>query len=178
MVGIVIQLEDLARLSEETRAELLRLFGEAEPRAAAAAAPPPRRDPEADVPYPLSVREAKELVRGLSESSRGVLRLFCRRFDGRVGRADLRALLAETGHADSQRLRKAISGITRRLRTVTGDKQAWLLDWNDEDWRWDPQRRVYTEGEYFIPRPAIVSLCQAFGLEEEPHGNRTGERTS
>lgn len=170
MVGLVIALEDFDRLSPATRAELMALFG-AGPAAGntAVAVPAPLEaaglSSEEDAPYPLNPREAKELLRGLSHGSRGVLRLFCQNFDGRVGRVSLEELLRATGHKDSQSLRKAISGITRRLRTVTGDKKAWILDWRDEDWQWDEAKKTYVAGAYFIDSPAIRSLCHAFGTE-------------
>jgi len=174
MIGIVIDSEHFMRLSEATRRELTAFFGqEFSPPARPEAPGVGTWDPNSDDPYPLSLREAKELVRGLSEPSRAVLRLFCEHYDGEVGRAGLEELLALTGHADSQRLRKSIAGITRRLRTVTGHKQAWLIDWLDEDWVWDAEKRGYVRGEYRIARPAIEALCQAF--HGEP-GREQGSR--
>lgn len=177
MVSLVISEEDFARLSPDTRRELLSFFG-MEDRAAgeggAKQAPLPAGqtvgqaagqawDPDGDTPYPLNPREAKELIRGLSPNSRAILKVFCQNSDGRIGRASLEELLAVSGHSDAQRLMKAIPGITRRLRTVTNNREAWLIDWFDEDWDWDDAAKVWNKGAYFIPAPAIQALCQAFG---------------
>ncbi len=177
MVSLVISEEDFTRLSPETRQELLSFFAPGEaatgnasakalpqgssPNAAAAAGQ--AWDPDGDTPYPLNPREAKELIRGLSPSSRAILKTFCQHSDGKVGRAKLEELLEVSGHSDPQRLMKAIPGITRRLRTVTNNREAWLIDWFDEDWEWDDAGKTWTKGAYFIPAPAIQALCQAFG---------------
>ena len=173
MVSLVISEEDFARLSPDTRRELLSFFGMegrlrdgegATPAASAASHSSGQAwDPDGDTPYPLQPREAKELIRGLSPSSRAILKTFCQNSDGRVGRAGLEELLGVSGHSDPQRLMKAIPGITRRLRTVTNNREAWLIDWFDEDWEWDDAAKTWTKGVYFIPAPAIQALCQAFG---------------
>ncbi|MEX0922823.1 MAG: hypothetical protein WD489_07090 [Rhodovibrionaceae bacterium] len=177
MVSLVISEEDFTRLSAETRQELLSFFGMAEAPMINGGAKPASQaqghtagqsvgqawDPDGDTPYPLNPREAKELIRGLSPSSRAILKTFCQHSDGKMGRADLGELLAVSGHKDPQRLMKAIPGITRRLRTVTNNREAWLIDWFDEDWEWDDAGKTWTKGAYFIPAPAIQALCQAFG---------------
>ena len=151
MVSLVISEEDFSRLTPDTRRELLSFFGVESRQAAGEGAKPAAGssgqangqtagqawDPDGDTPYPLNPREAKELIRGLSPSSRAILKTFCQNSDGRVGRASLEELLAVSGHSDPQRLMKAIPGITRRLRTVTNNREAWLIDWFDEDWDWD-----------------------------------------
>lgn len=173
MVSLVISEEDFARLSPDTRRELLSFFGMEERLTGnGGAKPAPGHaghtagqawNPEGDTPYPLSPREAKELIRGLSPSSRAILKAFCQHSDGKLGRASLEELLAVSGHSEPQRLMKAIPGITRRLRTVTNNREAWLIDWFDEDWEWDDAAKSWTKGAYFIPAPAIQALRQAFG---------------
>jgi hypothetical protein len=173
MVSLVISEEDFARLSPQTRRELLSFFGMVErENGEGDAKPAPQAtgqnagqawDPDGDTPYPLSPREAKELIRGLSPTSRAILKTFCQNSDGQVGRASLEELLEVSGHRDPQRLMKAIPGITRRLRTVTNNRDAWLLDWFDEDWERDDTAKTWSKGAYFIPAPAIQALCQAFG---------------
>ena len=177
MVSLVISEEDFARLSPDTRKELLSFFGMDSGQRGGEGAKPAGLsagqatgqtagqvwDPDGDTPYPLNPREAKELIRGLSPSSRAILKAFCQNSDGRVGRASLEELLAVSSHSDPQRLMKAIPGITRRLRTVTNNREAWLIDWFDEDWDWDDTAKTWTRGAYFIPAPAIQALCQAFG---------------
>ncbi len=162
MAGIVIDVRDLERLSSGAREELLALVGVGGLAAAAPEGAEGAWNPDGDEPYPLSLREAKALVQGLSESSRGMLRLFCKNSDGKIGRVSMRELLETTGHPDAEHLQKSISGITRRLRTVTGQKEAWLLDWDNE---WDEERRTYFRSEYFITSPSIRSLGQVLGSE-------------
>lgn len=173
MVSLVISEEDFARLSPDTRRELLSFFGMEERTSGEGGAKPAPQatgqnagqawDPDGDTPYPLNPREAKELIRGLSPTSRAILKTFCQHSDGKVGRASLEELIEVSGHRDPQRLMKAIPGITRRLRTVTNNREAWLIDWFDEDWEWDDAGKTWIRGAYFIPAPAIQALCQAFG---------------
>lgn len=162
MAGIVVDAKDLERLSAGARQELIALVGLRSSGVDELEGPDGSWNADGDDPYPLSLREAKALVQGLSESSRGMLRLFCKNSDGDVGRVSMRELLEATGHADAEHLQKAISGITRRLRTVTGHREAWLLDWENE---WDEERRVHFRSEYFITSPSIRSLGQVLGSE-------------
>lgn len=164
MAALLVDEQDLARLSPSARQELLGLFGRSD-TASDRDLPGQVWDADGDEAYPLSLREAKELIRGLSSSSRAILRVFCASSGDAIGRATLTELLTVSGHSDVHRLRKAIPGITRRLRTVTRNKEAWIFDWLDEDWVWDDEKKTYLHGAYFIPSPAIQSLRQAFGPE-------------
>lgn len=173
MPGFVLFEQDFARLSPETKKELFALFGMegrfAENATADILEPAqpsaPTWDANGGTAYPLSLGEAKELIRGLSETSRKMLRVFCQNSDSEVGRATLEELLRASGHVDAEHLRKAIPGITRRLRTITRHPQAWIFDWRDEDWEWDAVKKTWARGAYHIPQPAIRVLCQAFGTE-------------
>lgn len=177
MAGIVIHEQDLARLSQPTRRELLALVAGELPKTALTSEDEAERPvdwkDEDDLPYPLGLRDAKDLVRGLSDASRNILRVFCRNVDGAVGYATAEELMAVSGHDDPQRLGKAMSGITRRLRSVTGQRDAWIIDWLDEDRVWDPERGAHVIQRYIIEGPSLRSLCQAFGMSP---GGGTPER--
>ena len=166
MPGIVVDVRDLERLSTGARRELLGLLG-LRGQLASETDSESGWNSDGDDPYPLTLREAKALVQGLSENSCGMLRLFCKNSDGNVGRVSTKELLDATGHADAQHLQKAIAGITRRLRTVTGQREAWLLDWENE---WDEERRAYFRSEYFITSPSIRTLGQVLGSEPAQDG--------
>lgn len=121
-------------------------------------------NPESDVSYPLTVEEARALIRGLPEASRRMLRLLARQYDGERGRAQLQELLEVTGHDQYDQLGHEVSGITLALRSVTGHTDAWLLNWDPEDWLWDEASSTYSKGAYFISGTAVRALRQAFGM--------------
>lgn len=121
-------------------------------------------DPEDNVSYPMSEEEAVALVRALDDPGRKVLRVFARNFDGEAGRADLTDLLAAGGYHRYEELGQEISHITRRLRGITQNNDAWLINWRSRDWNWDEATQTYTSGAFFISGPAIVALREAFGI--------------
>lgn len=121
-------------------------------------------NPESDVSYPLSVEEARALIRGLPDASRRTLRFIARQYDGDEGRADVHQLMEVAGHEQYDQLGQEISSITLALRSVTGHSDAWLLNWHPEDWVWDEEQKTYTRGAYFISGVAVRSLRQAFGM--------------
>lgn len=172
MAGIVISENDFARLSAPTQQELLGLLQSGVDSAADQDAledtmprPPVTWDPEGEEAFPLAPREAKELLRGIAPQSKAILRSFCENLRNGTGWATIEELMTASGHDSPQGLMKAMPAITRRLRTVTGNKEAWIFDWYDEDWEWDRDRKTWAKGLYFIPSPAILSLRQAFGME-------------
>ena len=173
MVGIVISDTDFGRLSPSTQQELLALLQGGEALSAldqemlddTMPRPPVSWDPEGEEAFPLAPREAKELLRGIAPQSKAILRLFCDNVRNGTGWATIEELMTASGHDSPAGLMKAMPAITRRLRTVTGNKEAWLFDWYDEDWEWDQERKTWAKGLYFIPSPAIQSLRQAFGME-------------
>ena len=160
MVGIVISDSDFGRLSPSTQQELLTLLQGGEGFGAL-----DQDMLEGEEAFPLAPREAKELLRGIAPQSKAILRQFCENVRNGTGWATIDELMTASGHDSPAGLMKAMPAITRRLRTVTGNKEAWIFDWYDEDWEWDRDRRTWAKGLYFIPSPAIQSLRQAFGME-------------
>ncbi|HSS65548.1 MAG TPA: hypothetical protein VLS27_14030 [Gammaproteobacteria bacterium] len=123
-------------------------------------------DPEDNVSYPLSEDEALALVRSLDESGRKVLRVFARNFDGQTGRGELQALLAAGGYQRYDDLGQEISQITRQLRGITQNSDAWLINWRARDWQWDEASQTYTAGAFYISGAAILALREAYGIRD------------
>ncbi len=165
MVRFVIDEEHLRRLSAAARHELLQLLG-ADLARAQAEFPDLEWDPDGDVSYPLSLQDARILIRGMKGSARETLRVFCRNFDGDVGRADIGELSEATGHRTYAKLGEEINNITQRLQRLTEHKDAWLFNWHPEDWEWNEKKKKYEKGEYFISGPAVRALRRAFGMDK------------
>ncbi len=162
MVGIVIDEAFLRALSPETRDEVLAL---AEEQIATLRTPSARTEWRADLEdsYPLTVEDARKLIQAQPEPMREALRVFCSNYDGQFGRATLQELMAATGFSDSSDLSKATTALTQSLRHITGNHDAWLLNWHPEDWKWSEKKQRYTKGEYFISAKGVEPLKRAFG---------------
>ena len=118
-------------------------------------------DVEGDVSFPLTIEEAEVLVRGIPEPAFKLLQVFTDNRDGETGTATLEQLLSASGYAEFQELGQQLSWLLLRLRTVTGNQDAWLVNWNTDDWEWDENQQTYVKGRYFISGPAITSLAKA-----------------
>jgi hypothetical protein len=123
-------------------------------------------DPEDNVSYPLSEEEALALIRSLDEPGRKILRVFARNFDGHSGHGELENLLAAGGFERYDDLGQEISLITRQLRGITQNSDAWLINWRARDWQWDEVSQTYTAGAFFISGAAILALREALGIRE------------
>ena len=165
MTSFVIDESVLERLSPEARRELLRLLKHDIMHVTADFADTDW-DPEGELSYPMSVDEAKALVRGQSKAPREMLRVFCLNTEGDTGTADLKSIMKATGQSRYKAIGDAVATITQRLRTVTGDQDAWLFNWRPDDWQWNEKKKTYTKGAYFISGPAIHTLRTAFGISE------------
>ncbi|HEX9585649.1 MAG TPA: hypothetical protein VGB36_14215 [Gammaproteobacteria bacterium] len=124
-------------------------------------------DPEDNVSYPMSEEEAVALVRALDDAGRNVLRVFARNFDGQHGQGELTALLKAGGFGTYAELGQELSHITRRLRGIVQNNDAWLINWRSRDWNWDEATQTYTSGAFFISGPAVTALREAFGIREK-----------
>lgn len=121
-------------------------------------------DPEENISYPLSEEDAVALVRALEEPGRNVLRVFARNYDGQHGHGELNALLKAGSFTTYAELGQEISHITRRLRGIVQNNDAWLINWRSRDWHWDEATQTYTAGAFFVSGPAVISLREAFGI--------------
>lgn len=123
-------------------------------------------DPEDNISYPLSEEEAVALIRALDDPGRNILRVFARNFDGHHGYGELNALLAAGRYSTYAELSQENSQITRRLRGIVQNNDAWLINWRSRDWHWDEASQTYTAGAFFISGPAILALREGFGIRE------------
>ncbi len=163
MTGFYIDETHLQRLTPGARRELLDILS-AEISELKAAYHDLSWDPEDNHSFPLNEEEAVALLRSLDEPGRKVLRVFARNFDGHEGRADLTDLLAAGDYHRYDELGQEISHITRRLRGITQNNDAWLINWRSRDWHWDEATQTYTSGAFFISGPAISALREALGI--------------
>jgi hypothetical protein len=163
MTGFYIDESHLERLSPGARRELLDLFVD-EVSELRDKFKDVGWDPEANVSFPLSEEEAISLVRTLSDRGRKILRVFARNFDGEVGHGELAALLEAGEGKTYDDLGKEMSKITKRVRGIVQNNQAWLFNWRSKDWVWDDANRTYTAGSFFISGPSMLSLREALGV--------------
>lgn len=163
MTSFVVDESQLERLSPGARRELLQILEEDCSRIAAEFAEVDWTS-DRDESYPLSVDEARALIRHIHQAERETLRVFARNYDGEIGKADLKELLDATGHTGYRPLGEDISSITQSLRRITGHRDAWLLNWRGEDWIWNEDGKTYDAGRYFISGTAAESLRTAFGI--------------
>ncbi|MDH3689282.1 MAG: hypothetical protein OEU36_07355 [Gammaproteobacteria bacterium] len=163
MTSFTIDESQLERLSPDARRELLSILEEDFSKVLsdfAAVDWTPNRDES----YPLTVDEARALIRHIPQSETETLRVFARNYDGEVGKADLKELLSANAHTDHRQLGDDISAITHSLRRITGNRDAWLINWRHEDWIWNEHDNTYEAGVYFISDPAVAALRKAFGM--------------
>jgi hypothetical protein len=163
MTGFYIDETHLQRLTPGARRELLDILS-AEIADLKTSFRDLSWDPEDNVSYPLSEDEAIALIRSLDEPGRKILRVFARNFDGQIGHAELEELLAAGGYQSYDDLGQEISRITRQLRGITHNGDAWLVNWRARDWHWDEASQTYTAGAFFISGAAVPSLREAFGI--------------
>ena len=120
-------------------------------------------DPEGQESYPLSVEEAQVLVSGMPDAAINALRVFIDNIDGDWGYATIEQLLEATGHSKYENVLRQLSWLLLRLRTVTGNPNAWLVNWHTKDWEWDEENKSYTKGRYFVSSDALMSLKEVLG---------------
>ncbi|MFL1909444.1 hypothetical protein [Plesiomonas shigelloides] len=128
MTGVFLSKDDLLQLSVSARNEVISLIlGK-------------KREIEDEInedgPTDLSSIQAERLVHGLSEKTRLALKYIIESKDGDNGFwcKDL----AQNMGIDTDELKGVWSGLTRRIRTVTNDQEAYLLAW-----AWDDEREDY-----------------------------------
>lgn len=145
--------DDLALLSLSTRNEILKLAGATKEEA-------PSVTPNLGVAYKnvdmtgvadLTFKQVQTWMEAASEKTKIGLRVFAEQ--GPVVRAQalIDAGIENTSHFQSR--------TTIRTRTVTGDKETYLLGWDD----WDQVE--YGEGRYAVTPATHASLRQYFQLD-------------
>jgi len=128
MSGIFLSLIDLQKLSAGARSEVLALIAEGVDEDVF--------EENGEGPTDLSSLQAEKLVRGLSSKSRSVLKVILENSDSSNG--FWCEELASELEVDVADLTGVWSGLTRRIRTVTGSPDAYLVSW-----AWDDERQDY-----------------------------------
>jgi hypothetical protein len=118
--------------------------------------------------YPLNVRQAVKLNSGIDDGTKRVLRRIAENYQpdkglGLIDWPEAKALSGANDYAHFARGHR--SGLTRRLRKITGDPDAQLLIEN-EDWEWPEGATDWTIGTFFIDGPAVLALRIYFGLPQ------------
>src|SRR5690349_4869167 len=152
MMQIILTSEDLARLSAGARDEILaRLFGlEPEVPSTAALDDPAYEGIDMTSVAHLSYREIRRWMEAASDKTKAGLLVFAERH-GVVRARDLTA-------AGIDNLAHFQSRTTIRTRTITGDRDAFLLGW--DDW----YKVDEGEGRYAVTPKTCRSLRRYFGL--------------
>ena len=101
------------------------------------------------------------LVNGMPDSARSALQVFVDHVDNDRGYANLAQLLEAMGHSKAENISRQLAWILLRVRTVTGNSDAWLVNWHMSDWTWSDDRQSYIDGKYFITEPALSTLRDA-----------------
>ena len=155
MSGLFISAEQLKELSEPTQYEIIQLCVRGVKRSVMDAV---LEDGfSSGVAVDLSSSQANRLVKGLSEKSRNVLLSFIElsdQFAEHEGQGVYAEDLAANAGYSLDDIKGVWSGLTRRTRSVTEDKNAELFHWE-----WDDEK----EDNYAIMHPATVAnLKRAF----------------
>ena len=101
------------------------------------------------------------MLAGMPEHAATVVKLFADNFDGDRGTASLAELLEATGHSKPENIGKLVSWTPLRVRTASGDPDAWLVNWHPGDWIWDEQENRYSAGIYYINAIAAQAIQEA-----------------
>lgn len=160
---ILLDADDLRRLSPNARSEVMALLG------GAPAGPPARQDRlkwrEA---YPLNEEEARLLVQGLSSKQKQRLALFA----SKTGRARMKDIMAAGGDKDLKPSSTFAKDMTRRLRRLIDDpeKKAQLIQWDFESTKWDASKTTIVDGVYYVAPTTAHSLRRALGTSAGDRG--------
>lgn len=156
---IVLDSQDLQRLSEAARREVLAMLNPPLPTTGPAA---PSRRLRWRAPYDLNEEQAVRLLQALPEKHRARLALFANR-NGRVRIADL---MAVSGDSDLRETSAFVKEVTRRLRRLIDDpdKIAQLIQWDFDSTKWDAGRTTIIDGIYYVSTATAHSLRKALGL--------------
>lgn len=157
MNGIFMNIETLERLSSSTRQELCSaIFGPVE-MSPSGAEPEPISSP-LEGPTDLSPQQVKRFMAGVSHKTRNGLSFIVKQ----GGRVKMSALVEELNASNWGELRGFHAGITKRTRTITGDKEAYLLEWDEDQAVYAVDDVTYEDGEYFMSKTTLTSFRKYF----------------
>ncbi|MCU4385538.1 hypothetical protein [Acinetobacter radioresistens] len=120
MTQLVISLDQFQKLSTSTQAEILNIFQ-----------PQINHENVEDVDGELTRRQVSNLLSGLSDKSKNILRTMVRNFSHND--INYRDLLKNLGMTEEDNLTGVWSGITKRSRNVANDPSFDLIDWNSNE---------------------------------------------
>jgi hypothetical protein len=117
--------------------------------------------------YPLNFRQAEMLVKGIDTGTASVLKRIAENYrteEGGYGEISWPEAKTLSGARNYNHFARGhLSGLTRRLRKITGDSKADLMI-SYGDWLWDDATQDHTGGLLFIDGPAILALRKYFKL--------------
>jgi hypothetical protein len=131
-----------------------------------AVAPPAHESNEGEVwSYPFTVPQARQLIEGIDEKTRNLLRRIAGQIDedgyGWVSWPEAKELTLTTGWAHFAK--GPLSGLHRRLRNIVQDSDAELLISSDDGWS-GPDESGWNEATLFVDGQALRSLREYFKL--------------
>lgn len=151
---VILSSQDLARLRPATLADLLSQTS-AQPETAVTTRHAPAlesNDIDLEGVVDLTLDHIVDLIEGLNSSAIDALQVFAER--GPV--IDVR-LLDDAGVSNYGRFQAAV---TRRTRTITGDKNAYLFGW--DEWAWDKESGAVLSGRYGVTPTTHRALQEFF----------------
>jgi hypothetical protein len=143
--GLLLSTTTLAGFSEATRLEILEHFGvSVSGLPTHDGAPRPAPDGE-DGPPDLTVGMVRKLTKNVSDKTLSALRTIAMSPTPEFHQKDVLAAVGASGYMEA---RGVWSAITRRLRSIVSDSEAYLVWWEDEG--------IY-EGEDYVDHIGRVS---------------------
>ena len=150
--GIYITFDHLKSLSNEQRTFLFNLIGGEDgfaqnPR-------PQTEEPNVEAHFndphfaELSPGQAREFYAGCNDKTRKAIEIIARSSDRFFQLADVAKAVGVAAHE----LKGVWSGLTRRTRTITGDHEAYLIDWAKSE------PIVDDDGNYIDQRGEVAGL--------------------
>jgi len=158
---IVLESSDLASLSAGAKNEIISLFrsqpmnseGNVEEAEA-------QGEEEMEGPLELTQKMMKKFMEGVSPESKALLKVFAEN----GGRASMLKLAQVHGVDDWRKLRGFTAGLTRRVRNLFQDPEAYILGW-DESSEVRDEGGVLLDGVYYVAEMTQGSLRKFFGLD-------------
>lgn len=155
---ITLSKSDFHSLSSEAQEEILVLLRSVEPRKAPVQ--PELAEDLDDQPIELTPKMTKNFMAGVSDRTESFLRVFAEN----GGRASLKQLSQVYGTEDWRKLSGITAGITRRIRRLFSDEEAYLLAWDEKTEVLDNEG-LLIDGVYYVSDMTCHSLRKYFELE-------------
>ncbi|KIX14471.1 hypothetical protein [Dethiosulfatarculus sandiegensis] len=145
---ITITQNDWVKFSLHTRRELRRYITE---QFQATEDEGNETDSGYEAMYELNEQMLKTFMMGVSETTKNFLKCFTKN-----GKGSVDELLEATGYESLQDFRGVLGGITRRMRKLFSDPDAYIIDWEDNE-----NDEKY-EGNYYLKEGTRQALENYF----------------